>query len=285
MPLLTIRRVDAILGLIRANLPTSVETDGDFEYWNVIAPAMVSIVADLFEGMMVCAPPRGRLRADVLARSLSEHAIAFAWLAGLGGEPSPTGSAACSSMSSKSATAPRTSWKRRSPAARHTATCSTRRRALEAPYRKRCSTARPVIASKNSKLDRRVDQTFTQRLRHGIRGRHVLDAQDRTRRSKSLRADLLHALFGIELFHPSFYLGGRPDDVGERRGKVAVGAPEGLGESDAPYGPAYLALVNTLIVATTALGWPSPGPIQALFIDSGRFVAVSAAPGSHAVDR
>lgn len=52
-------------------------------------------------------------------------------------------------------------------------------------------------------------------------------------------------------------------------GKVTVGSREGLGESDAPYGPAYLALVNTLIVATIALGWPKLEPIQALLLDDG----------------
>lgn len=82
MAVFTIKRVDAVLELVRAYLPKHVVSDGDFEDWSVIAPALVSIVSDLFEGIASSTPPRGRVRAEVLARSLAEYAIAFAWLAG-----------------------------------------------------------------------------------------------------------------------------------------------------------------------------------------------------------
>ncbi|MBS1845882.1 MAG: hypothetical protein JST53_15820 [Actinobacteria bacterium] len=81
MSLVTIKRTDALLALCRGVVPRRVETDGNFEDWEIIGPALVAIAADLFEGIMAFPPPRGRVRAEVLARSLAEYAIGFAWLA------------------------------------------------------------------------------------------------------------------------------------------------------------------------------------------------------------
>jgi hypothetical protein len=77
----TIKRLDGLLELARANLPRAVESDGSFEDWRVVAPALVAICADLLEGIAGSVPPRARVRAEVLARSLAEYAIAFAWMA------------------------------------------------------------------------------------------------------------------------------------------------------------------------------------------------------------
>ena len=80
MTVFTIRRLDGLLELARAHLPRPVKSDGNFEDWDVVAPALVAICADLLEGIATSAPPKGRIRAEILARSLAEYAIAFAWI-------------------------------------------------------------------------------------------------------------------------------------------------------------------------------------------------------------
>src|SRR5688500_3996460 len=81
MAVVTPPRVDGLLGIVRAHLPRPVRSDGEFTDWNVVAPGLLFIAADLFEGIVAASPPRGRVRAEVLARSLSEYVIGFAWLA------------------------------------------------------------------------------------------------------------------------------------------------------------------------------------------------------------
>jgi hypothetical protein len=81
MVVVTVKRVDGLLELVRANLPRQVQSSGEFTDWNVVGPALVAIAADLFEGIVSSPPPRGRVRAEVTARTLAEYVIGFAWLA------------------------------------------------------------------------------------------------------------------------------------------------------------------------------------------------------------
>jgi hypothetical protein len=81
MTLVSMKRVDGLLDAVRQNLPRRVTSSGEFEDWNVVGPALIAIAADLFEAIMGATPPRGRVRAEVLARTLTDYAIAFAWLA------------------------------------------------------------------------------------------------------------------------------------------------------------------------------------------------------------
>jgi len=229
-----------------------VETDGDFEDWNVIAPAMVSIVADLFEGMMVCAPPRGRLRADVLARSLSEHAIAFAWLAGSEEDrPDRIRSLLLDEFQE-----------------RHRASNIMEKEiAGRKAYRDlfdettRSGGAIPKEVLDGPTRDRLKELEADESIRPLPNAFDMAYAADTFWMPKIALVDrnpyalIYYVLFSASSFstHPSISAVARMM-LGSGAGKVAVGAPEGLGESEAPYGPAYLALVNTLIVATTALG-------------------------------
>ncbi|HEV7770604.1 MAG TPA: DUF5677 domain-containing protein [Solirubrobacterales bacterium] len=267
MPLLTIRRVDTILGLIRANLPTNVETDGDFEDWNVIAPAMLSIVADLFEGMMVCTPPRGRLRADVLARSLSEHAIAFAWLAS--SEEARPGRIRSLLLDE---------FQERSRASNIMEKEIAGRQAYRDLFdeTKRFGGAVPKTVldepTRNRLKELEADESIKP-LPNAFDMAYAADTYWMPKLALVNRnpyALIYYMLFSASSFstHPSISAVARMTS-GSGAGQVTVGAPEGLGESDAPYGPAYLALVNTLTVASTALGWPKPGPILALLLDGG----------------
>jgi hypothetical protein len=86
MGLASLGRIDALLNVVRANLPRHVRSSGAFDDWSVVGPALVFVCSDLSEGIFASVPPRGTVRAEVLARSLCEYAITFAWLAAVDGE-------------------------------------------------------------------------------------------------------------------------------------------------------------------------------------------------------
>lgn len=77
----TLHRTSGILDLVRREVPRPVKSGGEFDDWSVMAPALIAIAGDLFESIISLPPPRGRVRAEILARSLAEYAITFAWLA------------------------------------------------------------------------------------------------------------------------------------------------------------------------------------------------------------
>jgi hypothetical protein len=81
MPIATIRLADHTLDLIRRYVPRPVQSDGRFDDWGVLAPAFLWIAGDLLEGVLSATPPRGRIRASIMARSLAEYVVTFAWLA------------------------------------------------------------------------------------------------------------------------------------------------------------------------------------------------------------
>ncbi|MDX6648275.1 MAG: hypothetical protein QOJ97_226 [Solirubrobacteraceae bacterium] len=74
-------RVDALLGLAERYLPTVVESDGSFADWNVVAPAFVALCTRTLEAAFQLPPPRHRVSAEIITRSLVDYAITFAWLA------------------------------------------------------------------------------------------------------------------------------------------------------------------------------------------------------------
>jgi hypothetical protein len=81
MALSTLARLDAMLALTRTFLPAQVRSQGSFDDWSVVAPGLLWICADLVEAIYSSPPPRGRIRAEVLSRSLCEYVITFAWIA------------------------------------------------------------------------------------------------------------------------------------------------------------------------------------------------------------
>ncbi len=81
MPDTGMRRVGAVLDLARRYLPCDVESAGDFNDWNVVAPGLLGGAAGILESIFQLPPPRHTPCAEILARSVVEYAITFAWLA------------------------------------------------------------------------------------------------------------------------------------------------------------------------------------------------------------
>jgi hypothetical protein len=260
----TIKRVDAVLELTRAYLPMRVASDGDFEDWQVIAPALVSIVGDLFEGIASSTPPRGRVRAEVLARSLAEYAIGFAWLAG-SGEDRPA----------RIKSVLRDEFGERKKAANKLEKEIAGRRGYKDLFdpEKREGTLPTTL------LDQATEERLAS-LEADTSIKPLPNAMDMAFAADQVwmpQIDMVarnpFALVYFTLFtgpsfstHPSIsavakMTAGPPQNL-------AVGAAEALGGSESPYGQSYLALINTLLVASKTLGWPDEGAIQAaLFRD------------------
>jgi Family of unknown function (DUF5677) len=75
------QRATAVLDLVHQYLPEDVESAGEFGDWNVVAPGLIGAAAVILESIFRLPPPRYRVGAEILARSLFEYAITFAWLA------------------------------------------------------------------------------------------------------------------------------------------------------------------------------------------------------------
>lgn len=81
MPTSSMRRVGALLDLARETLPQPVNSDGNYRDWNLVAPAFLGLGAGALEAVFQLPPPRHRVAAETVARSLVEYTITFAWLA------------------------------------------------------------------------------------------------------------------------------------------------------------------------------------------------------------
>jgi hypothetical protein len=75
------QRAKAVLDLAYQYLPQDVESLGEFNDWNVVAPGLIAAAALVVESIFRLPPPRYRISAEMLARSVFEYAITFAWLA------------------------------------------------------------------------------------------------------------------------------------------------------------------------------------------------------------
>jgi hypothetical protein len=261
MVVVTVKRVDAIFDQLRQELPRAVESDGDFEDWNVVAPALIAVAADLLEGILASPPPRGRVRAEIFARSLAEYAIAFAWLAGADDEE--------------------------------------RARRLKAllkdEYREREKVANKLSDHIGRRDDYR-DLFDPEKRKGGPLPAQLLDEPTRER-LEALKADdsipglpdtfsmafaaderwmpeidlVEHnrfALIYVTLFSgPSFMTHASVSSVGRvvvgTPPNLIVGTPEALGDSETPYAQAYLTMFNMLLVASRALGWPDEAILRA----------------------
>ncbi len=250
---ITMRRVDAILDLVRAYLPRLVDSSGDFEDWEVISSALVAIVADLFEGIMGCVPPKDRVRAEILARSEAEYAIVFAWLAADDAE-----------RQRRIRQLLRDEFEERGRAANQLEREIAGRRIYADLFddEKRLGAALPKAL-----LDDRAKARLAE-LENDESATNLPNAFDMAYaadKSWMPRIDTIkrnpYALVYFTLFtgpsfstHPSItavsnVVTGTPP-------QLAVGAARPLGESEMPYGQSYLVLANTLLVAARSLGWP-----------------------------
>jgi hypothetical protein len=81
MPNTGMRRAGAALDLARRHLPRDVESNGRLNDWNVVAPGLIGSCAAMLESIFQLPPPRHQPSAGILARSLVDYVITFAWLA------------------------------------------------------------------------------------------------------------------------------------------------------------------------------------------------------------
>ena len=80
------QRATAVLALAYQYLPQDVESLGEFNDWSVVAPGLIAAAAVVVDSIFRLPPPRYRISAEMLARSVFEYAITFAWLAAPKGE-------------------------------------------------------------------------------------------------------------------------------------------------------------------------------------------------------
>lgn len=247
--LVDVKKTDALLAVAREVVPRHVETDGNYEDWNVIAPALVAIAADLFEGIMASVPPRGRTRAEVLARSLAEYAITFAWLAG----PDSEREKRLKQLLKKE-------YRNRERIENQ----------LSEPQYKSLIDAGTLSISVLPEKTRDFmapllgDETVP-KLPNALELAFEADREWRPRVETIQRYPFVFVYFSTftglsSTTHPS--ITGITNVVTELDGKTVVGAPRELEEASGPYGGGYMALLNTLWVAALSLGWPAPAAIR-----------------------
>jgi hypothetical protein len=254
--LVDIKKVDALLAVARSVVPRNVKTDGDFEDWRVIGPGLVAIATDLFEGIASSPPPRGRVRAEVLARSLAEYAITFAWLAG-----PVVGREGRIKRLLKDEYREREKTENRLvdhivPKARY------------ADLVEKGSIPRSVVSTEmKERMSRLLGDDSIRTLPSALE--MAFDADDEWMDRIELTSHYPYTFIYFQTFggmspltHPSITAIGR---VVTRQGdKTVVGMPEVLGQSSGPYGAGFLALLSTLWVASETFDWPDPADLMAV---------------------
>lgn len=79
------QRGTALIALIEDELPIAVEVHDDGDAWPVIGASLVSLATSLMKSVLALYPTERPSGAEILLRSLYEHAVHLAWL---GAEPS-----------------------------------------------------------------------------------------------------------------------------------------------------------------------------------------------------
>jgi hypothetical protein len=247
--LASVRRAEGLLHVAQRNLPREVESSGAFDDWAVAGPAFVAIVTDLVEGVMAAPPPRGRIRAEVLARSLCEYAITFAWLAGVDDQ---------AERSKRLQSVVKDEFQRRSRAQNQL----TDQIAGKSIYGKRRGAAlleRLLDEETEARLVRlEADASIPRRpnvLEAAARAdEHWMPIEEPIERVPFALLYLL--MFTDHSFTTHATVTALSRVVSGVPPHLTVGHVELMGDADGPYGLALIALTNTLIVASHAIGWP-----------------------------
>jgi hypothetical protein len=256
MAVVSMKPVDGLLDAVRQNLPREVPSTGQFDDWTVVAPALVAIASDLFEAIVSAPPPSGRVRAEVLARSLTEYVITFAWIAAAGSDSERAG---------RLLALLKEEYVEREKAENKLADQIGKRREyqflfedettreggplprtlLEAGTRERLETLKADESIRS--LPGTFDMAF-------VADQRWMDEIDL----------VAHNPFAVAYFvlftGPSFvshpFITAVSRVVIGTSPNLVVGAPVALGVSEMPYGQSLLTFVNMLLVASRALGWP-----------------------------
>jgi hypothetical protein len=249
------KRAEALLDVVREVLPRSVESDGDFEDWNLIAPALVWTVADFYEGIASVEPPRGRIRGEALARSAAEYAIYFAWLAG----PDE-------GRDGRIRTLLKDEFRQRVKVENRLKDHMLRQPQYEAMIERGLF---PKTIFDEGSLERKApvleDATIPQ-LPHALEAAFAADLEWMPRLAQVEQYPYAFIHFttftsSSSTTHPS--VTGIDRVITGGGGQLLVGTPAPFEQATGPYGGGYLALLNTLWVASQALGWPDPAAIEA----------------------
>lgn len=262
MAVVGLQRVDGLLNIVRAYLPRRVESTGDFEDWQVVAPALIAIAADMFEGIMAAVPPGGRLRAEILSRSLAEYVISFAWLAAA--DEYQLRLRLRQLLKDEYLEREKGEDKLRDQIGNRA-----RYRYLFDPATPRPGGPLPTALLDDANRDRLHElkaDSSTPNLPNTFDMAFVADARWMS------EIDLVaHNPFALTYFtvftgpsfmtHPSVTavaavtLGSPPE--------LVVGPPQSLGSTETPYGQALLSFLNMLLVASRTLGWPAEADVRA----------------------
>jgi hypothetical protein len=256
MAVVSIHRMNGLLDLAREQLPRAVQSDGEFTDWNVVGPALVGIGADLFEGIMAATPPRGRIRAEILARSLSEYAIGFAWLAG----PDDDGT-----RGGRMKQLERYEFIQRGKGGNKLQDQIAQRAAYRENLKRWGFPDDLLGDATRARLERLKRDTEIGDLPNAFD--MAFQADERWMPEIDLVSHNPFAIIYFTLFAgPSFVTHPSVTAVSEVTAgsppTLVVGAPNGLGESEMPYGQSLLTFTNMLLVASRALGWPDEDAIR-----------------------
>lgn len=263
MTVITVKRVSGLLEVVRAGLPARVQSTGEFEDWNVASRAMLAIASDLLEAVMAEVPPRGRVRAEILSRSLAEYAITFAWLAAAEGDERVL----------RMRRLVKDEFVEREKAERKLGEQMGRRADYKRLFASDTSREGGPLPYKlldertRSRLDvlkadatlKPLPNTFDMAFAADTRWMSEIDLVDRNPFALSYFLGFVGPSF---MTHPSVTSIGRVV-VGQPPGLV-VGLAQPLGLSEAPYSYAFLTTFNMLLVASRALGWPDESALRAV---------------------
>jgi hypothetical protein len=252
----TIRRAEGLLALAQAHLPRKVHSKGEFEDWGIVAPALVHIVADLAEGVMAAPAPRGRVRAEVLARSLCEYTISFGWLAGTDDEGERLNRLR-SLVKDEFTRRSRVENQMRDQIGSRVLYLKRRGPKLPEEFLDQATRARLASLKGDPSIPQRpgsLDAAFAA-------DEFWMPTEEPIERFPFAYLYLL--MFAEQSFttHPTItaisrvVTGSIPDAL--------VGHAELLGDADGPYGLSLVALTQTLIVSSHVLGWPDRAAIDA----------------------
>jgi hypothetical protein len=256
-----IRRVDALIALTDRYLPTLVDSDGSYSDWNVAAPAFVALSMNALEAVFQLPPPRHRISAEAVTRSLADYGITFAWLAG------PTDEA---ERADRMLRFERDEWASRRQADKRYTTILPERAEL---YKDLIARGKMPAALLGDAARARIAEIEAAEGPKGmppILDRAIQADEVWTKEIPALReqplANLYAALYTSLSFTAHASVSAVDRFVVGQPPRVMVGYAEPIGDEEGPYDIACSVATVVLVIATLRLGWP---PLEDVYAAGG----------------